>query len=357
MNPVSFSKKKVQGVEVSKYAVVYGIILHFYRARRRKMEELPMRLGLGQFNDLSEERVSYIKQLGVNDVVIHTPRLPGDRQWEYDDLLNLRKQVENAGLRLGAIENVPTHFYDKIMLGLPGKEEQLSHMQNTIRNMGKAGVPIFGYHWMPNSVWRTPNKEVRGGALATAFDLDLAKKDLTHGRVYTEDEMWDNYAYFIKAMVPVAEENNIKMGIHPDDPPVESLGGIARIFRNFDGFRRGIEIIDSPSNGLEFCQGCWSEMGEDVYAAIHYFGSRGKILYVHFRNVIGTVPKFKESFINEGDTDMYKAMKAYKESGFKGILIPDHVPHITVDSGWSYIGRAFAIGYMSALLEVVNSDD
>lgn len=320
------------------------------------MKELPMRLGLGQFNELNEDRLKFIKQLGVNDVVIHTPKLPGDKQWEYEDLLNLRKQVERAGLRLSAIENVPMHFYNKIMLGLPGREEQINHMQNTIRNMGRAGIPIFGYHWMPNSVWRTHNEPVRGGAIATAFDYELAKdKPLTHGRVYTEEEMWDNYTYFIKAMIPVAEESGIKMGIHPDDPPVESLGGIARIFRNFEGFKRAIEIVDSPCNGLEFCQGCWAEMGEDVYSAIRYFGERGKILYVHFRNVIGKVPKFKESFINEGDVDMYKAMRIYKEVGFRGIFIPDHVPQMTNDLPWSYMGRAFAIGYMSALLDVVNS--
>ncbi len=320
------------------------------------MEELPMRLGLGQFNELNEDRLKFIKQLGVNDVVIHTPKLPGDKQWEYEDLLNLRRQVERAGLRLGAIENVPMHFYDKIMLGLPGREEQVNHMQNTIRNMGKAGIPIFGYHWMPNSVWRTHNEPVRGGAIATAFDYELAKdKPLTHGRVYTEEEMWDNYTYFIRAMIPVAEESGIKIGVHPDDPPVESLGGVARIFRNFEGFKKAIEIIDSPCNGLEFCQGCWAEMGEDVYSAIRYFGERGKILYVHFRNVIGKVPKFKESFINEGDVDMYKAMRIYKEVGFRGIFIPDHVPQMTNDLPWSYMGRAFAIGYMSALLDVVNS--
>ena len=320
------------------------------------MQELPIRLGFGQFNELNEERLNFIKQVGVDDVIIHYPRLPGDKRWEYEDILNLRKQVESAGLRMGAIENVPTHFYDKIMLGLPGREEQLENMKWTIHNMGKAGVPIFGYHWMPNSVWRTEPEPVRGGAMATAFDYEIAKqRPLTHERVYTEDEMWDNYTYFIKAVVPVAEESGIKLGIHPDDPPVESLGGIARIFRNFENFKRAMEIVDSPCNALEFCQGTWAEMGEDVYSVIRYFGG-DKILYVHFRNVIGSVPKFKESFINEGDVDMYKAVKVYKEVGFKGILIPDHVPHMTMDVLWSYIGRSFAIGYMSALLQVVNSD-
>jgi len=318
--------------------------------------ELPMRLGLGQFNELNEDRLQFIRQLGVEDVVIHTPRLPGDKQWEFEDLLNLREQVEKAGLRLGAIENVPTQFYVKAMLGLPGRDEQIEHMQNTIRNMGRAGIPVFGYHWVPNSVWRTTPAKCRGDAGVSSFDYDLAKdKPLTHEREYTEEEMWDNYTYFIKAMIPVAEEYGVKMGIHPDDPPVESLGGIARIFRNFQAFKRATEIIDSDCNGLEFCQGCWAEMGEDVYAAIRYFAERGKILYVHFRDVVGTVPKFRESFIDAGKTDMYKAMRTYKEAGFHGILIPDHVPHMVNDIPWSYIARAHAIGYMKALLDVVNS--
>lgn len=318
------------------------------------MEKLTMRVGVGQPGELTQERATLIKQLGVEDVVIHTPKLPGNSEWQYEDLRGLVEHVKSMGLRLAAIENVPTHFYDKIMLGLPGKEEQLNHMQNTIKNMGKAGVPVFGYHWMPNSVWRTKSQQVRGGAIATAFDIDLAKKDLTHGRVYTEDEMWDNYAYFVRGLIPVAEEYGLKMGIHPDDPPVESLGGIARIFRNFEGFKRAIEIIDSPSHGLEFCQGCWSEMGENVCEVIRYFGQRKKIFYVHFRNVIGTVPKFKESFINEGDTNMYLAMKTYKEVGFDGVLIPDHVPHLTVTSEQFYVSEAFAIGYISALIDAVN---
>ncbi|MFC1715620.1 mannonate dehydratase, partial [Candidatus Poribacteria bacterium] len=199
--------------------------------------------------------------------------------------------------------------------------------------------------------------EYPGDATVTSFDYDEAKdRPLTHGREYTAEEMWDNYTYFIRAMVPVAEEAGVRMALHPDDPPVESLGGVARIFRNFEGFKRATEIVDSDYNGLEFCQGCWAEMGEDVCAAIRYFAERGKIFYVHFRDVVGTVPNFREAFIDSGDTDMYKAIRAYKESGFNGILIPDHVPHMVNDIRWSYIGRAYAIGYMKALLEMVNAD-
>jgi len=316
-----------------------------------------MRLAAGQFNQLSDERLQFIKQLGVDDVLLNTPVLPGETHWEFMDLLHLRMRCEDAGLRLAAIENVPRRFYEKVMLGLPGRDEQIEHLATTIRNMGRAGIPILGYNWMPNGVWRTSRTTPgRGGAKVTSFDMELARNaPLSHGRAYTEEEMWANYEVFLKAVIPVAEEAGVKLALHPDDPPVESLGGIARIFCNFEGFRRAMELVDSPMNGLDFCHGCWSEMGPGVIEALRYFGERGKIFYVHFRDVQGTVPKFQEGFINEGNSDMFEVMKTLKEVGFTGFLIADHVPHMVDDTEWGHRGRAYAIGYMTALLEVVNS--
>src|SRR5262245_50959352 len=159
------------------------------------LDDLPMRVGLGQFNQISEERLKFIKQCGCDDFLLNTPLLPGEAQWEYEDLVRLREQAEAADLRLMALENVPVRFYDRIMLGLPGREEQLGHMQATVRNMGRAGIPILGYHWMPNGVWRTSRtRPVRGGAEATAFRIaEVEPAKLTHERVYTEEELWENY--------------------------------------------------------------------------------------------------------------------------------------------------------------------
>ena len=168
---------------------------------------LPMRIALGQFNEITDDMLTFIKQLGANDFLMNSAKLPGDEQWEYEHLLALRKRADAAELRLMALENVPVSFYDKAMLGLPGRDEQIAHMGHTIRNLGKAGIPILGYHWIPNSVWRTPEPAVlRGGARATRFDLE-AHKDapLTHDRVYTEDEMWANYEYYLERILPVAE--------------------------------------------------------------------------------------------------------------------------------------------------------
>ena len=154
---------------------------------------LQMRVGLGQFNELTDEKLAFIKQMGCDDFLMNTPRLPGDKQWEYDDLAALKKRADDAELRLMALENVPTSFYDKIMLGQSGREEQLQHMLNTVHNMGKAGIPILGYHWVPNSVWRTPEPAtLRGGARATRFALaEHDPEELTHGRVFTHEEMWE----------------------------------------------------------------------------------------------------------------------------------------------------------------------
>ena len=320
--------------------------------------ERTMRPAAGQFNQLSDTRLRFIKQLGVDDVLLNTPVLPGETRWEFMDLLHLRTRCENAGLRLAAIENVPRKFYEKAMLGLPGRDEQIAHMATTIRNMGRASIPILGYNWMPNGVWRTSRTTPgRGGAKVTSFDMELAENaPLSHGRVYTEDELWASYEYFVSAIIPVAEEAGVKLALHPDDPPVESLGGIARIFRSFEGFKRAMEIADSPMHGLDFCHGCWSEMGLGVIEAIRYFGERGKIFYVHFRDVQGTVPKFQECFVNEGNSDMLEVIKTLKEVGFAGFLIPDHVPHMVGDTRWGHRGRAYAIGYMTALLEVINGE-
>jgi mannonate dehydratase len=320
-----------------------------------------MRIAIGQFNELCYEKLAFAKQLGVSGVLLNTPRLPGEHRWEYDDLARMREYVERYGLRLEALENTPVGFYNQAMLGLPGRDEQIEHYQATIRNMGKAGIPILGFHWMPNSVWRTPGSarvRGRGGAIVTVFDIELARERdamLTHERVYSADELWANYAYFVKAVIPVAEEAGVRLALHPDDPPIPSLGGIARIFNSFDGFQRASEIVDSPNWGLDFCMGCWSEMGghENVIRGIRYFGPHGKIFYGHFRDVQGTAENFSECFLGEGNVNLVEAMRTFKEVGFTGFLIDDHVPHMVDDSDWNHRGRAYATGYMMALLSAV----
>ena len=315
-----------------------------------------MRIGFGQFSEAIPEYFRFAAQYGATDILLNKADIPGvGGRWELQDLVKLRLSAEQYGLKLSALENVPTHFYDAIMLGGDGRDRQIENMIYTIRNIAKAGIPIFGYNWMPSMVWRTTPKSIRCGALATAFDYEEAKAmPFTHSREYFEEEMWQNLEYWINIITPVAEEEGIRLGIHPCDPPVEKLGGIPQLLRSFNSYKRLINIVDSPNNAIEFCQGTFSEMeGDDIYEMIRYFGERKKILYVHFRNVSGQVPKFHEEFVNTGYVDMYKAMKIYHEVGFDGFFIDDHVPSTYQDTGWGHRGRAFANGYIQGLVEAV----
>ena len=317
-----------------------------------------MRPGFGQFNTASSEYLRFAAQYGVKDILLNNPILQEEKPgvWYKKELVKLKLSIESYNLQLSAIENVPTHFYDHIMLNGPKKNMQIENMIQNIENMADVGIPIFGYNWMPSHVWRTNPRYIRGGAIATAFDYESAKNyPLTHDREYSEDEMWESLEEWIKIITPIAEKKNIRLGIHPCDPPVEKLGGIPQLLRSFESYKRLIEIVDSPSNGIEFCQGTFSEMEDakdgGIYEMIDYFSSRKKILYVHFRNVSATVPKFNEEFINSGYVDMHKAMNIYLKNGFDSFFIDDHVPLTNNDTEWGHAGRAFANGYIQALIE------
>ncbi|MBP1993618.1 mannonate dehydratase [Paenibacillus eucommiae] len=339
---------------------------------------MTMRIALGQFTEITEETMTFGRQLGITSVQLNVPSLPGKARWEYEDLLALRKECEKHGMKLEAIENTPFDWYLKAMLGMEGRDEQIEHYQATIRNMGRAGIPILGYHFMPNSVWRTPGQTGRGGSKVTAFDMgqvepyherdpqaeEVADPDITvqrlmdegPNRMVTEEELWDNYEYFIRAVIPVAEEAGVKLALHPDDPPVPQIGGVSRLFYKIENFIRAREMADSEAWGLDLCLGCCSEMpggALDVKKMIEYFGPLGNILYVHFRDVQGTVPKFQECFLGEGNYDPAEVMLTLKKSGFTGFMSTDHVPVIVNDSPWQHRSRGHAIGYMQGLMKMM----
>jgi mannonate dehydratase len=194
--------------------------------------------------------------------------------------------------------------------------------------------------------------------------------------VFTPDEIWDNYIYFIKKVVPVAEEAGVRIGIHPDDPPQPVLAGVPRcIFGNFDGYKRALEIANSPNIGMCLCVGCWLEggklMGKDVVETIKYFGGKKKLFKVHFRNVSAPLPHFTETLMDDGYYDMYKVMKAMVDVNFEGIAIPDHIPGLGNPpagpqgaggrgAGAAQFrpnpGLAYSIAYMNALLKAAQSN-
>lgn len=339
--------------------------------RSTDFESLPMRVGVGQFMVPTDEKLRYARQLGVNDILLNFyqydfdyPQLPAEEfsplkrkhEWEYEQLIELRNQVEKHDLRLNAIENLPISFYEDIILGNEGREEQIEHVKTTVRNMGNAGIPVLGYHWMPAGVWRTGTVTVRGGAEATSFDLDAVDDELTHDRPYTKSEMWENYEYFLEQVLPVAEDAGIKLCLHPNDPPVTNLGGIPQLFHNFESFKRAMEIVPSDNHGLELCLGCWSQMGENLEEVIRYFGKQDEIFYVHFRDVEGTVPRFHETFVDEGNYDELHIIRLLDEVGFSGLMISDHVPKMEDDTDWGHRGRALTTGYLRGMLRALTAD-
>jgi mannonate dehydratase len=255
---------------------------------------------------------------------------------------------------------------EQVTLNLPGRDEKIDEYLNYVRLLGKAGIRYATYAHMGNGIWSSGREETRGGASARALRLETAegrwagktwRQPLSHGRRYSEDELWDNYTYFIRKVVPVAEEAGVFIGIHPDDPPVYDLGGIPRcIFGNFAGYVRALEIAGSPNVGVCLCVGSWIEGGEatgkNVVDAIRHFAGQKKLFKVHFRNVSAPLPEgFVETFPDDGDVDMSQVMRALHESGYTGAVISDHLPTMI---GGRRSAEAFALGYMRGLIQAVS---
>ncbi len=312
----------------------------------------------------TQDDLNFIRQMGVEYVVLWT----GADKASYEYYASRRKLFEAAGLNVYGFGDFDVHNQDAIVLNLPNRDAKIEEYKAHLRNLGKAGIPYTTYAHMANGIWSTERELTRGMAPTRAFNLSTADAGnwngvaynlpLTHERTYTEEEIWDNFAYFIRQVAPVAEEAGVRIGIHPDDPPVPELGGIPRcIFSNFEGYRRALELADSPNVGMCLCVGCWLEggplMGKDVIETIHYFGERKKLFKVHLRNVTQPLPYFVETFIDDGYMDIYKVMKALKEVDFDGVVIADHIPQMTDDRR---VGTAFTIGYMKALLDRVNHE-
>lgn len=351
-----------------------------------------MRVGLTLAGEnLCEDGARFASQLGVSDVVIHfidyaagadahaylagrdVGPVLGDgrseRWWDFERMSAAVRMLARHGLRIAALENLAPIFWSDILLDGPRKREQMEGLKRLVRDAGRAGIPAIGYNFSIAGVWgwrRVPT--ARGGATTVEFDAAKfdADRPIPDGMVWNmqyraavpgappvsvaNDELWQRVAWFLAELAPIAEDAGVKLAAHPDDPPVETLRGTARLVNTPAKYDRLLSLFDSPANALEFCIGSVAEMADsNVYETTRRFARQKAIAYVHFRNVRGRVPKYEETFIDDGDVDMTEIVRILRDETYDGVLVPDHVPDMTCLAPW-HAGHAYTVGYMKALL-------
>jgi mannonate dehydratase len=305
-----------------------------------------------------DRRWTMAKQLGVETAVV---RFWGERNaawWEYDHLQRTVTRFADHGLSLNVVEDRPP-MVDTV-LGRDGRDEEIERVKRLLENMGRLGVDVYCWVWTENPVGvvRTADDvPTRGDSRTSGYDHEWSRRGPDHPAAgITEAELWENLEYFLDEVVPVAESAGVKLALHPDDPPVDSLRGVPRLVTSLENYERILELHDSPNHGVTFCQGNFSAMDADVPTAIRRLGDR--IHFVHFRDVEGTSESFVETWQDAGQTDIRAAMDAYREVGFEGPIRPDHVPRMVGEAdrdetmaGYTDMGRLFAVGYIKGLLE------
>jgi mannonate dehydratase len=351
-----------------------------------------MKLGLGLYRHmLTRENFQFARQAGATHLVAHLvdyfPRgvtnhdqpidsdsgwgragAP-DRLWTTEELMALRRNVNDAGLELEAIENFdPAHWYDVLLDG-PRKREQLENIKLMIRRVGEAGIPIIGYNFSIAGVCgRVKGPFARGGAMSVGmngpFDTPMPRgmawnmvvdPDAESGPApaATHEMLWRRLAEFLAEVIPVAEDVGVTLAAHPDDPPLRTMRGQPRLVYQPQLYQKLLDLYPSPANALEFCIGSLAEMTEgDVFEATDQYSRQGKLAYVHFRNVRGKVPHYHETFVDDGDIDMIRILRILQTNGFQGVLIPDHTPQMTCAAAW-HAGMAYALGYMRGAMQAL----
>ena len=329
-----------------------------------------------QASNPTEENMLYLKQMGITWLSIADPT-PATSTAE--GFAGIRAKWEAGGFRVynessrvapngNAVINVP-----EVVLNLPGRDARIEEYLNYLRFLGKAGIPYMtlGFEGLGN--WRSGTAVTEHGYVGSDCNLNspdfqggwndkVYKHPAGIGRVFHEEEIWDNFRYFAGRVVPVAEQAGVRIGIHPDDPPAPVLGGVPRIFSTFEGYRKALEIADSPNIGVCLCVGSWIEggaaTGKDAVEMIRYFGSRRRLFKIHFRNVTAPLPHFTETLMDDGYYNMFKVMDALVEVDFDGIVIADHIPELgsvpgrpSMRSNGLRPGLAYSIGYLKAMLK------
>ena len=329
-----------------------------------------MRMYAGHQHDHSAATLKLLAAFGVKNICSGLPSRNLDDNWSVAGLTALRKQVESFGLALDCVplplssQEIARAEHPEILLGKdPARERALDDICQMIRNAGAAGIPMVKYNLTFLGVVRTASTVGRGGAVLSTFDYARREPEpLTAAGTVGAEVYWDRIDHFLRRVVPVAEEAKVRIALHPQDPgmaPGISYRGVDTVLGTVDGLKRFVELQASPWHGLNFCQGTVSEMlarpREQIAEVIRWFGSRGKIFNVHFRNIRGGLMNFQETLPDDGDVDMPQALRVYREVGYEGMIMPDHVPTIEGDPDHAK-AFSYCFGYIQALLQVLRAE-
>lgn len=326
---------------------------------------------VGHQHESADEILKLLAAFGVNNICSALPSERFDEQWSAEGLMRLKERVESFGIKLEMVPLPLSSSYitkaenPNLMLGKsPERDREIDNICQMIRNAARAGLPALKYNLSILGVVRTESTRGRGGAIYSTFVYDKAKQQppLTEAGPVDADRYWERISYFLKRVIPVAEEYKVKLACHPHDPGMpraKGYRGVHTVLGSVEGLKHFIDLAPSKYHGLNFCQGTVSEMlkkpGSEIFDVIRYFGSRGKLFNVHFRNIRGGFLNFQETFIDDGDVDMLKAMRVYKEVGYDGMIMPDHVPRISEDPR-GLQAFAYTFGYIKALIAAVSAE-
>lgn len=313
-----------------------------------------MKLGLALGGTMiNQDNLRFARQAGVSHIVLHLTDYGFNRDqlpeyargaagftgspslWDEEYLTGMKKLVEAEGLVVEALENFNPAFWYDVLLDGPRKHEQMENLKGIVRAVGKAGIPIFGYNFSLAGVWGlTSVPEARGGAMTAAF-LEPEHTPIPNGMVWnmlynpdapggtigevSQQQLWERAEFFLREILPVAEDSGVVMAAHPDDPPMSSIRGTARLVHQPRIYQELFDRVPSPNSKAELCVGTLAEMSEGgIYDAIDRYSAAGKVAYVHLRNVKGQVPNYVEVFIDEGDTDVVRVLRILHKNGFDG---------------------------------------
>jgi len=305
------------------------------------------------YKTITDDDLSFLQQIGLPWARLEF----GEGDIGLDTLRAAQQRFAAFGIRIYSGVHYAYRSL-KVQLGQPGRDRDIETYRRFLRDLGKLEIPIASYDFHPGNTYTTDMVRHRGYT-TRQFDLNDFRNKVEKrmfDREYSADDIWANYTYFVKAVLPVAEEAGVKLALHPDDPPLAQMNGVAKLFTHYDGYHRAEQIAGgSPNWGLTFCAGTWSEggdrMGKNVFEMIQDFGGRGKIFEVHFRNVSAPLPHFVETFPDEGYMDMLEVMKALRRVHFTGALEPDHVPRLAGDSGILRAGTAYCLASIRAMMQ------